>query len=121
MSFLHERVSEAKLAHINDAITAAINAQFGEGGTGEPPGEILLDLNTPLTSPALGYEYGCPNAQDRPDMWARDDPQALEALVSPSAGFLNRLGQLCFGAEIRECRNQACLGNKQRIQNVAPA
>lgn len=124
MSFLHERVSEAKLAHINDAITAGINAQFGDGGTGKPPplpGEILLDLNTPLTSPPLGYGYGCPNAQDRPGMWALDDPQTLERLVSPSAGFLNRLGQLCVNAEIRECRSQACLGNKQLIQNVAPA
>jgi hypothetical protein len=28
---------------------------------------------------------------------------------------------LCLGAEIRECRNQAGLGNKQLIQDVAPA
>jgi len=63
-AFLHERVSGAKLAHINDAITASINAQFGDGGIGEsssPPGKTLLDLNTPLTFPPFGYGYGSPN------------------------------------------------------------
>jgi hypothetical protein len=115
-------VSEAKLVHINDAVTASTNAQSSDGETGEPPSppeETLLELNTPLTSPPFGYGYGCPNAQDHPGMWARDDPQVLETLVSPFAGFLNRLGQLCLGAEIRECRNQACLGSKQLIQDVA--
>jgi hypothetical protein len=91
-AFLRERVSEAKLAHINDAITASINAQLGDGGTGEspsPPGKTLLDLNTPLTSPPFGCGYGSPNTQDRPTVWARNDPQALETLVSPFVEFLN--------------------------------
>lgn len=59
--------------------------------------------------------------KDCPGMWARDDSQALETLVGPFAEFLNRLGQLCLGASICKCRYQACFGNKQLIQNVAPA
>jgi hypothetical protein len=91
------------------------------GSRPSPPGETLLELNNPVDLPALRLRVRLSNAQDRPGMWARGDPQALETLVSPFAGFLNRLGQLCLGAEIRECRNQACLGNKQLIQDIVPA
>jgi hypothetical protein len=85
-------VSEAKLVHINDAVTASTNAQSSDGETGEPPSppeETLLELNTPLTSPPFGYGYGSPNTQDRPSVWARNDPQALETLVGPFVEFLN--------------------------------
>jgi len=123
MAFLDEEVSEAHLRHFHDSLDDELGARFGENGTGEPPPppeEMFLELSSQLTLSPPNQGYGCANVQDRQDMWARDDPKALEMLADPHAGFLNRLGQLCLGAKIHECENPKCLSNRERIQKAAP-
>jgi hypothetical protein len=111
-------------------ITAAhakhVDAQFGEGATGAtplPPSMLLLDLNQQLTLSPSGSRSRntCQNVKVRPRMWARDDPRALDMLVNPHAGFLNRLGQLCVGSKIRSCNSRACVANQRAMSKVAPA
>ena len=124
MSFLDEQVSAAKLEHFHAALFDDIDAQFGEGGTGEkpaPPETLRVDIHSSLTlASPTGHNSSCCNARDRRGMWARDDPNALESLVSPSAGFPNQLAQLCVSAEIHECSNDKCLNTKRSMQKLAP-
>jgi hypothetical protein len=121
MAALQQEIRDARLSHLNDAIVDSINAQFGDSGTitgPETPRALYLDLNSDLTVAPSRRSYGCANTEVRPGMWARDDPKALDALVNPDAGFLNRLGQLCVEARIRDCKNENCLKIRRSLAKV---
>ena len=118
-----QEIRDARRSHLDAAIFESIDAQFGDHGTitgPETPHALYLDLNSDLTVPSLlsGRSYGCANAEARQGMWARDDGNALNALVNPDAGILNRLGQLCVEAKIRDCKNETCLRNRQSLAKV---
>jgi hypothetical protein len=121
MTALKQEIHDAHLSHLSAAITESIDAQFGDHGTitgPETPSALYLNLNSALLVPSSRRSYGCANAQVRRGMWARDDGNALNALVNPDAGFLNRLGQLCVAAEIRDCKNDTCLSTRQSLEEV---
>lgn len=99
-----------------------------KAGNREPPQKLLLSLDESLTLPPLESQdrqaKECLNTKKRPRMWAVDDDQDLvNILVYPRRRlcFLNRLGQLCVKAQIRDCYNEECLRNRKLMENVVPA
>lgn len=111
---------------VTKAYKAHVEVQSASGQPRERPEAPLLkwDLSKSLTyyeartHGTLPVDWeACQNVH-RSKEWA--DPKGLSALVNIDAPFLNRIAQLCRGAEIRECDSPHCFDRRRAIEECAP-
>lgn len=125
-SIPEEENEDTFIGHFHAGVAEWIDAQFGEGGTGESPKAprpIKLDLEDQLLIPTtiqVKSLFACQNSS-RDNGWIRDDSRARNTLVNRNTSFLNRLGQLCIESKIYICGNEACVRNRERMEKVIPS
>ncbi|KAK6538568.1 hypothetical protein TWF694_010147 [Orbilia ellipsospora] len=87
------------------------------------PKFFSCELHTNLLHEIKGGDDGehCQNmSKDPTGLWAEHTSMALNRVTNPSAPFPNRLAQLCYNAEIRNCTHEDCVHERGVLDLTAP-